>query len=281
MPRSLPEIAVVLILIGGGLVILLSSPGGDDAGPVAGTLFRTLRPIQEAVVSARRSVEGTWENYIALTNVREENRRLKDRISELRGERAALMTAVRENRRLKKLLDLKETLEFPSLAAQVIGEDAMGFHRTLFINRGSADGLAEGVAVTVAEGVVGRLTAVGGSVSKVLLILDPDLSVDCRTARTRDRGVLTGFPEGGCVLRYIPLESDIQEGDEVVTSGLNGIYPKGLSVGAVRRVRRDAQGLFLEALVDPAVDFSEIEEVLVLPSKRGGFDIGLSPEAGR
>ena len=107
----------------------------------------------------------------------------------------------------------------------------------------------------------------------MLLISDPNLSVDCRLIRTRDRGVLNGSLDGGCILRYLDLRSDVKPGDEVVTSGLDRIFPKGLLVGTVQVVRKGPQGLFLEAQVKPAVDFSEIEEVMIILGKPGGFDI--------
>jgi len=127
--------------------------------------------------------------------------------------------------------------------------------------------------VTVAEGLVGRVVNSSSDMSRVLLLTDPNHSVDCRVASTRDRGVLSGSLERGCILRYIHLKSRIRPGDEVVTSGLDGIFPRGLPVGKVETVEKGSQGLFLEARVIPAVDFSEIEEVLVILGQRGGFDI--------
>ena len=113
------------------------------------------------------------------------------------------------------------------------------------------------------------------------MITDPNLSVDCRVARTRDRGVLNGYLDRECIIRYVDLKARIREGDEVVTSGLDGVFPKELPVGKVSQVRSDPQGLFLEALVTPAANFAEIEEVLVILGKRSGFDIRPGLEDGR
>jgi rod shape-determining protein MreC len=155
----------------------------------------------------------------------------------------------------------------------VVGEDAVGWYRTLFINKGMDDGVRSDMPVTVAEGVVGRVVNSASDMSRILLLTDPNHSVDCRVARTRDRGVLSGLLERGCMLRYINLKAEIRPGDEVVTSGLDGIFPRGLPIGKVEKVEKGTQGLFLEARVIPAVDFSEIEEVLVVLGQRGGFDI--------
>jgi rod shape-determining protein MreC len=205
--------------------------------------------------------------------VRVENRQLKEEIQTLRRDKAELLSKERENLRLKKFLDLKDRYECPSLVAQIIGEDAVGWYRTFLINRGSEDGVMPGMPAAVPEGIVGRVVRTSGSVARVRLITDPNLSVDCRVARTRDRGILNGHLDRECILRYVDSKGKIREGDEVVTSGLDGVFPKDLPVGTVSQVRNDPQGLFLEALVKPVAQFSEIEEVLVILAKRSGFDI--------
>lgn len=273
MPRSFRDIAIVLLLIGGGLLLIFSSTEDREAGTVGGVVHTVLRPFQEAVSTVHLRVVGAWRDYVALVRVREENRELKEELRRLRHDRGVLLGYERENRRLKKFLNLKARYEFPSLVAQVIGEDAVGWYKTYFINRGSEDGIAPGMAATVAEGVVGRVATTTPSVSKVLLVTDPGVAIDSRVARTRDRGVLSGYLDKECVLRYLDLRSQVKPGDEVLTSGLDGVFPKGLPVGTVKQVRRDAQGLFLEALVSPAVNLSEIEEVVVVLGKRGGYDV--------
>ena len=214
-----------------------------------------------------------WRTYVNLIGVQKENHQLREEIATLRRERAILLSKERDNLRLKKLLVLQERYELPSLVAQVIGEDAVGWYRTLLINRGSEDGILPGMPATVAEGLVGRVVTTSSSVARVRLVTDPNLSVDCRVARTRDKGVLNGYLDRECILRYINLKSEVSNGDEVVTSGLDGVFPKELVVGKVGLVRKDPQGLFLEALVTPVVNFSDIEEVLVLLSRRSGFDV--------
>lgn len=273
MFRSVRNISVILLLLGAGLVILLSSPQRPEAGLIRGTLYALLQPFQEAVSTARSRVRNIWSSYIYLTEVREHNRKLTQEVARLLHERAILLAKDQENRRLRKLLDLKRGYDFPSVVGKIIGEDASGWYRTLFINRGLDDGVGPKMPVAVAEGVVGRITESSASVSKALLITDPGLSLDCRVARTRDRGVLSGTLQGGCILRYLDHRSGVKERDEVVTSGMDGVFPKDMPVGAVRQIRQSGQGLFLEALVDPAVDFSKLEEVLIIVAKRGGFDV--------
>jgi len=273
MPRSIREIAVILFFIAGGLVILFSTgtqPGNSVAGRV---LYTVVHPFQKLVFSIHSRVGSVWHSYLDLVGVKEQNRALQNEIQRLRQQRAVLLFKERENRRLRKLLNLKRQHEFPSIVARVVGEDAVGWYRTLFIDRGSNDGVLPEMAVTVAEGVVGRVTRSSRDMSQVTLLTDPGLSVGCRIARTRDRGVLAGSLDNGCILRYVRLESDIRRGDEVVTSGLDGIFPRGLPIGRIASVSKGEQGLFLEARVTPAVNFSEIEEVLVVLGRRGGFDV--------
>jgi rod shape-determining protein MreC len=273
MPRSVRDIAIILILIGGGLLILFSYPKKPEGGMLSRGLYTALGPLMSGVSSVHTRVKYVWQSYVGLIGVREQNQSLKEEIRKLRRDNATLLDKERENHRLKKLLDLRASHEFPSIAAQVVGEDAVGWYRTLFINRGLEDGVRPDMPVTVAEGVVGRVVNSSSDISRIILLTDPNHSVDCRVARTRDRGVLSGLLERGCILRYISLKSDMKPGDEVVTSGLDGIFPRGLPIGKVEKVEKGTQGLFLEARIIPSVDFSEIEEVLVVLGRRGGFDI--------
>jgi rod shape-determining protein MreC len=274
MPRSVREIAIVIFLIGGGLLILFSSAHKTgEQGVVIRSVYSIVRPFQQAATTVHQRIVGWRQHYVTLMEVSQENEALKGKIRELRKENAALLNAESENRRLKKLLDLKSRHEFPSLVAQIIGEDALGWYRTFFINRGSEDGVLPDMPVTAAEGVVGRVLKSSTDLSQVVLITDPNLSVDCRVLRTRDRGILSGSLDRACVLRYIDLKSDVKPGDAVITSGLDGVFPRGLSVGRVQSVRKGSQELFLEAQVIPSVDFSAIEEVLVVLGHRAGFDL--------
>jgi len=273
MPRSIREIAIILLFIAGGLVILFSTGTQPGNSAVGRALYTVIRPFQQVVFGIHSRIGNVWHSYFDLVGVKEQNKALQGEIKKLQQQNAALVFKERENRRLRKLLNLKRQHEFPSIVARVIGEDAVGWYKTLFIDRGAGDGVLPDMSVTVAEGVVGRVTRSSRDMSQVTLLTDPGLSAGCRIARTRDRGVVSGALDNGCVLRYIRLEADIRPGDEVVTSGLDGIFPRGLPVGRIASVSKGEQGLFLEARVIPAVNFSEIEEVLVVLGQRGGFDV--------
>lgn len=271
MPKSIRDVAIVVILIGCGLVLLFSASSGD--GVSNRIMYRLLSPIFKVTAAVHRQVSDVWQGYINLRGVKQQNEELKKEIAALRRERAVLVQAETENKRLRKLLGLKVHHEFPSLVGQVVGEDVMGWHRTIFVDRGTEDGVAARMPVTVAEGIVGRVERTSPRMCQVLLITDPNLSVDCRVVRTRDRGILTGSLDDGCVLRYLNPKSDVKPGDEVFTSGLDSVFPKGLPVGRVVAVRQGAQGLFLEAQVTPFVSTSDIEEVIIVLGSGGGYDV--------
>lgn len=273
MPRSIRDIIIVLILIGVALLFLFSGKRGGESSSGTRILYTIVRPFQQIGAGFQGHLSAIWQNYINLVGIKQENKALKKEIKQLIAERSSLLNAENENRRLKKLLNLQAQHEFSSLVAAIIGEDSVGWYRTFFLDRGSNDGVTTDMPVTVAEGVVGRIIKCAASMSQVRLITDPNLSVDCRLIRTRDRGILNGSLDGGCILRYLDIRSDVKLGDQVITSGLDRCYPKGLLMGTVESVRKGPQGLFLEARVKPAVDFSEIEEVIIILGNPGGFDI--------
>jgi rod shape-determining protein MreC len=186
----------------------------------------------------------------------EENRRL-------RAEVATTVELRQENARLKRLLGFVEETNLPTLAARVIGEDASGWFRTIEIDRGAADGLRDGLPVVNAAGLVGRVVRTSPHSARVLLITDASSAVAVLVQDQRIRGICRG--QGGTlILDFALLQDTIQVGDGVITSGLGGVFPKGLVVGYVQAVQREQFGLFQTIEIEPAVDFAHLEEVLVL-----------------
>jgi rod shape-determining protein MreC len=273
MPRSIREIAIVIILVGLALLLIFSSSLNSGYSVAGRLVYSALRPFQQVFFGLRETITNYWSGYTELVAVRSENQELRQQVQRLRQDISGLSNLQSENRRLLKLLNLKSAFEFPSTVAQVIGEDATGWYRTLFVNRGQEDGVFTGMPVVAGQGLVGKIGRTSGNSSQVILISDPHSSLDCRVERTRDRGVVSGSLEKGCLMRYINEYSSVRQGDQVLTSGLDGIFPKGLPVGSVQSVRKSDQGLFLEARVVPFVNLSDLEEVLIILGKQGGFDI--------
>jgi rod shape-determining protein MreC len=212
-----------------------------------------------------------WHGYVALRHARERAAALSRQVDELRMERDRLLQDRAEAERLRRLVGLAEAMpENATLGARVIGVRlGPAGRQILTLDRGADQGVGRLMPVVVADGVVGRVHSVTGSSSEVLLLVDTFSSIGVRVERTRARANVrgTGKP-GGARLEYALRTEDMIEGDLLVTSGTDGIFPRGLVVGRVTQLRRKPQGLFLEATVTPAVDVTRVEEVLLLAGAR-------------
>jgi rod shape-determining protein MreC len=168
------------------------------------------------------------------------------------------------NERLQKLLQLRSSLNAPALAASVIGEDGSPWFKTVVIDRGSVDALREGMPVIANDGVVGQLVKVADGSSRVLLLTDHASGIAALVQRSRARGVVKGTGGGRCSLEFALQEEDVKVGDTVVTSGIGGIFPKGLPIGEVTMVKKGEYGIFQTVEIRPRVNISKLEEVLVI-----------------
>jgi len=227
------------------------------------SILQLTLPLHHLLATMTGGVSGWWENYVWLVGARQENQRLLAETRQLRGELDRMQEVRLANERLRRLLEFKETLALPTLPAQVISEDASSWFRTVAIDKGSRDGLREGLPVVVAEGAVGRIIRITPHQSRVLLITDASSAVAALVQESRSRGVCRGQGDE-LVLEFALRREEIAVGDRIVTSGTGGVFPKGLVLGSVAAVTREEYGLFQSVRVTPAVDFSRLEEVLVL-----------------
>jgi rod shape-determining protein MreC len=209
-------------------------------------------------------VADTWSDYVDLLEVRKENKQLRESVKILNSRVSESREAVIANERLKRLLDLKNSMQAPSLAAAVIGEDGAPWFKTIIIDRGEADGLREGMPVIATEGVVGQLVKVAAKSSRVLLLTDHASGIAGVVQRSRARGVVKGKGGGRCALEFALREDDVMVGDPVISSGVGGIFPKGLPIGEITMVKKGEHGIFQTVEVRPAVNVTRLEEVLVL-----------------
>ncbi|MGC8659083.1 MAG: rod shape-determining protein MreC [Desulfomonilaceae bacterium] len=273
MPRSIKELIVTVVLLSFGLVLLFSSFEKGRSGTFVTIIYSVFKPFQQTVSFFEGKTNNLLKSYIWLVGVSKKNDELTEEVRKLRTEIVSLKEKELENRRLKRVLELKNRLDFPTVVAQVIGQDASGFFRTVLINKGSDEGVLPDMAVTVPEGIVGKINRSSATMAQVIMITDPSMSVDCRIERTRDRGLLTGSYSNSCLLQFVNKEADLKSQDIVVTSGLDGIFPRGLVVGTLQSVRLSEHGLFQEAVVNPSAKLSEIEEVIVILGIHGGFSM--------
>lgn len=226
-------------------------------------VLQVTAPLQKSIDIVWETVSDGWNQYLWLIEAQRENELLTLENRRLRSELEGLREVRLANERLRRLLDFREAAQLPALPAQVIAEDASSWFRTVVIDKGSVDGLRQGLPVVIAEGAVGRIIASGPHQSRVLLITDASSAVAALVQRNRTRGIARG--KGNLLtFDFAVRQAEIEVGDQIVTSGTGGIFPKGLALGQVTRVTREAFGLFQTVEVSPVVDFSRLEEVLVL-----------------
>jgi len=220
-------------------------------------------PLEKSIVWFLGGVRNLWHNYFYLRGVRQENRDLKLQIERLRIEQVRLNEDAEQARRLQALLGFKEQFISKTLAAQVIGSSGSEQSRSIYIDKGTHDGIRPDMAVITAEGVVGKVLRAFKTTSQVLLINDQTSGVGSILEKSRLQGVLRGTPVGEVVLEKVMSDETVQPGEKVVTSGGDQIFPKGLPVGTVTKVSPGPE-LFLNIRVKPAADLSRLEEVLVI-----------------
>lgn len=235
--------------------------------PLGALLMWLMRPLQIASQGTANWITSLQENYDTLAGFRSENERLRKRIQSLEVERQKLLEAQATNLRLKQLLDFRSHLSGAAVTASIIANSASSWFQSCLLDKGSADGVRKGMAVVTPLGVVGQVVAVTPRTAKVLLLTDPNSGIDVLVQRTRARGIVSGSLDSGTVLKYVKRSEDIQEGDRLITSGIDGVFPKGLMVGAVIKVHKQHLGLFQFVEVLPAVQSSRVEEVLVVAAE--------------
>jgi rod shape-determining protein MreC len=209
------------------------------------------------------STGNIWHNYFYLRGVRAENRSLKAQVERMSLERVRMSQDADQARRLQALLAFKEQFISETMAAQVIGSSGSELSRSVYIDKGERDGIKPDMAVITADGIVGKVLRVYGSTSLVLLIDDQTSGVGALLDKTRLQGILRGTPSGEVVLEKVMSDETVPAGEMVLTSGGDGIFPKGLLVGRVTKVSPGSE-LFLNIRVRPAADLSKLEEVLVV-----------------
>jgi len=267
MNKSFPERRPLLLLalILASLLILMSHQIRTRRGStlLEDSLLNVAAPVVKGVSGGVGLLAGVWEGYVDLRGARRESLALKKDLARVEEKGRQGEEFLRENLRLRDLLDLKRSLSAPSLAAEVVALGASSQSRTALINRGSRDGVERDMPVVSRKGVVGRIIAVGNGTAKIQLLIDPNSGVAGIFQRSRGQGMVLGMGDRGCRMEYVSDLEDVAVGDVVVTSGLDQIYPKGVTLGVVSSVAEGDQ-LTKEILIRPEVDFRHLEEVLVL-----------------
>ena len=235
------------------------------------TVITLLAPFQRAASWAGDQVKGFTANVWDVMTVHQQNQMLRSEVEQLRMQNVKANEYAAENIRLRELLGYTQSAtQFDFVTASVIGRETATWTRMIVINRGTQHGVQKNMAVVTARGLVGTVTEAGPVSSKVQLILDPRAAAGTLVQRSRVVGVVKGTPDDAMHPRMVnvPRGQDMAVGDIVVTSGLGGIYPKGIMVGTVSAVKNDGGGLLHYAEIEPAVDFQRLEDVAVIVASR-------------
>ncbi len=222
-----------------------------------------ITPVKISTLCINKAVH-IWRGYFYLVDLKKENSFLKGYIENLEMQNQLLREEALENKRLRELLSFKKKFAHTMRPAEIIGRDPSSWFKTIIIDKGSKDGLVRDCGVVTPRGIVGRIIDVTEASAKVLLITDVNSAVDAVVKRNRARGIVEGFGENTCQLSYVLNTEDVLLNDVLVSSGLNSIYPKGVSIGTVSRIVKNKQGFFQFVEIKPLVDFAKLNEVLVV-----------------
>jgi rod shape-determining protein MreC len=245
-------------------ILTAAARGHLKSDPVGPALLWILRPLQLMSQNAIGWIKGVQESHLTLEGYKVENERLRQKIAELEKERNRLLEAEATNRRLQQLLEFRSQMPSSGITASIIAASASSWFKSCLLDKGSTDGIRRGMAVVTPLGALGRVIELFPHTAKVLLITDPNSGVDVIVQRTRARGIVSGSLENGPVMKYVKHSEDVQVGDRLVTSGLDGVFPRGMMVATVTTVRKQTAGLFQQIGVMPAVTLERTEQVLVV-----------------
>ena len=250
------------------LIFLVSTLGTQRFGSLHKLVMEAIGPMQRTVAAGSGYIKGFKSEYFDILQdvlrIREENKRLIKQLQEneviLNKSREAMATNVS----LRKLLEFKNSLDRPMVAATVIGKDPSVWFRSVIVDQGSNSGIAKGNPVVNSDGIVGQIFTSSPNYSKVLLAIAPSSAIDVLLQKSRVRGILKGTGTLTYRLEYILKTEEVEEGDHVVTAGYGGVFPTGLPVGVVSKIIKKPRGMFHEIEVTPVVDYQKLEHLLII-----------------
>ena len=262
-------------------LLLTVQTRGGGTGRASELVTVAVTPVQGLLVRIHRSALDFWANYVEWKSVRRENTVLREENEHLRVQALQAGETREENVRLRRLLVLRDRLPLATVSGEVIGREAGGWVRSLTVNRGRGDGIAQQTPVIVPDGLVGRVVQVHRAAAVVQLLNDPASTVGAVVQRTRTAGLVEGDAGGTVRFKFMARDgASVTLGDLVVTSGLGTTFPKGLPVGRVVKVEDKGSALFHFAVLAPAVDFSRVEEVLLVTGQTTQDVAALFPPEG-
>lgn len=252
------------------LVFVVMTMSSRETIPVSGVeriTISIISPFQKAVNNTINSTSNVWETYFMAVLAVEENHELRQQLGKALEIKNRLQEIEHENVRLKKFVEFTRSVPDTYVAARIIARDPSPWFKTIMIDKGRKDGLEKGSPVVVSEGIVGQIIKVADNYARVLLITDQNSAVDSLVQNTRVRGIVKGNNEDSCSFSYALRKEIIRQGEMLVSSGMDQVFPKGLKIGRISKVTKLHSQLFQDIVVETSVDFDKIEEVLVLRKK--------------
>jgi rod shape-determining protein MreC len=258
-------IFVICIIVGTSVTKRRANMAEDAAGNVSTT-------VQSGVSGAANSVKGFFNYLKNMKGYEKENEKLREKIASLEDEIRKTENLKTENERLRKMLDLEENeKDFKTVSADVVSYQMDNFSKSYTINKGLKDGITQNCAVITPYGLVGYVSRVGRNWAHISPIIDTKVSVSANIVRVANTAIIQGdmslMAEGLCKMSYVSKESGVEVGDYIETSGAGGIIPEGIYIGKVTEIRDDVTGVSREAIIKPGVDFSDLNEVMVIKEK--------------
>lgn len=249
---------------------------------IRSTLLTALYPVQRAVSAPVLLTHAFSQEASEHFRVHERNEDLEKEVRRLRVAKQELQALRRENNRLRRLLNEAQRLERDVSAAQILAESPDPFHHTVTISRGGNHGVFAGQPVISPHGVVGQVSTIAPMTAQIILLTDPNSGIPVLASGSRVRGILAGIGNKNLLeLRYVPTSANVEAGDQLVTSGLGGVFPKGLQTAQVVDVVRDPHSPFAEIKARPTVPVSRLEDVLLLERGDHGEAEGRARQADR
>lgn len=255
------------------VVIGISSIQNSKINFVGDVFSSVLSPFQRFINYSDKKINDFFAHFEDVDQLRKENEDLKLTVSKLVYENEKLIELKVKNEELRRALDIKDQYSnMDMIGANIIAKDMGNWFDIFTIDRGSKDGISNNYPIVTSNGLVGRVMQTDVFSSKVIAIIDEDSSISARLSRTSDLVIVKGDrklkEQGLCIMNYIPADADISAGDRVETSGVGGIYPKGILIGKVKEVRQRTNELDRYAIIEPVVDFKRLEEVFILKDKK-------------
>ena len=276
--------ALLFVLVSMFCLILFAARGRFEVPVSSRAVSLVLSPFQQAVSWVGGEIHYVTSSIWEIATVHEQNKMLRNEVNQLRQQNLQASDMAAENARLRALIGYKQaSTQFDMVAARVIGRESATWSSMVTINKGLMDGIDKNMAVLTEKGLVGRVVEADPNSSKVQLILDPRSSVGTLVQRAESRvtGIVVGDLDNPTMpdMVNIPKTADVVEGDIIVTSGFGGVFPKGLPVGIVTTLKNDDGGLLKIAVLEPAVDFQRLEDVVVITASREAPPEPLKPPA--